>query len=186
MPLPGRLAALMRCLNADGNELPEGRGSTMWDPTLPRVRPLYQGIVAALERDIGTGRLSRGRALPTHRELARSLGVTIGTVTKAYTEAERRGLVVSRVGRGSYVLQFPEHVTTADIEPNGLVDLSINTMTIEPLNTVLNRVLGALSRRKSLYGLLKYAVSGARIGAAWLPPAPSGLRCEGSRRRPIE
>lgn len=145
----------------------------MWDPTLPRVRPLYQGIVAALERDIGTGRLTGGERLPTHRELARSLGVTIGTVTKAYTEAERRGLVVSRVGRGSYVLQFPEHVTTADSEPSGLVDLSINTMTIEPLNTALNRVLGALSRRKSLYGLLEYhPVPGLErhrsAGAKWL------------------
>ncbi len=128
----------------------------MWEPVLQRTRPLYRGIVAALQRDINSGALTSGERLPTHRQLSHKLNVTVGTITKAFTEAERSGLIVSRVGRGSYVLQFPENVAAADSEPRGLVDLSVNTVTIEPFNNALNKVLGALSRRKSLYGLLEY------------------------------
>ena len=39
----------------------------------------------------------------THRELAWQLGVTVGTVTRAYQEAERRGLVSGEVGRGGFL-----------------------------------------------------------------------------------
>jgi DNA-binding transcriptional MocR family regulator len=145
----------------------------MWAPVLPKTRPLYRAILAALERDIGKGELTSGERLPTHRQLSQALNVTVGTVTKAFTEAERVGLIVSRVGRGSYVLQFPESALAADTEPKGLIDLSVNTVTIEPFNTALNKVLGALSRRKSLYGLLEYhPVPGLlrhrAAGAKWL------------------
>lgn len=145
----------------------------MWKPERPKVRPIYRGIVAALKNDIAAGRLSSGERLPTHRELSQHLGVTIGTITKAFTEAERGGLVVSRVGRGSYVLQFPETIDTLDSEPKRVIDLSINTVTIEPFNNALNRVFGALSRRKSLYGLLEYhpvpGIERHRVaGAKWM------------------
>lgn len=145
----------------------------MWKPILPNARPIYQGILTALENDISSGRLASGERLPTHRQLAQHLDVTTGTVTKAFTEAERRGLIVSRVGRGSYVLQFPENIIAADSEPKGLIDLSVNTIMIEPFNNALNRVFGALSRRKSLYGLLEYhPIPGLErhraAGAKWL------------------
>lgn len=145
----------------------------MWKPTLPKTRPIYRAIVAALQRDINKGELTSGERLPTHRQLSAHLDVTVGTVTKAFTEAERIGLIVSRVGRGSYVLQFPENVAAADSEPKGVIDLSVNTVTIEPFNTSLNKVLGALSRRKSLYGLLEYhpipgLLRHRAAGAKWL------------------
>jgi DNA-binding transcriptional MocR family regulator len=54
-----------------------------------------------------------------------------------------------------------------------MIDLSVNTVTIEPFNNALNKVLGALSRRKSLFGLLEYhPVPGLlrhrAAGAKWL------------------
>ena len=64
----------------------------MWDPARPKARPLYQGIVAAIERDIGTGRLTGGERLPTHRELARSLGVTAKLLPFGEAEAGATGL----------------------------------------------------------------------------------------------
>lgn len=64
---------------------------------------LWQRILVALSQDIQSGRLEPGDWLPTHRDLAGTLGVTINTVTKAFTEAERNGLVVGRVGHGTYV-----------------------------------------------------------------------------------
>ena len=49
------------------------------------------------------GELKPGERLPTHRDLAYRLGVTVGTVTRAYAEAQRRGLIEGHVGRGSFL-----------------------------------------------------------------------------------
>ena len=50
-----------------------------------------------------SGRLSAGDRLPPQRELAEALGVTVPTVTRAYSLAARRGLVGGEVGRGTFV-----------------------------------------------------------------------------------
>src|SRR5262245_31879891 len=90
---------------------------TMWLPDLASRRgPLYQAIVEALADDTSRGVLAAGQRLPTHRELADRLGVTVGTVTRAYAEAARRGLVSGEVGRGTFargrtVVELP---TTSD------------------------------------------------------------------------
>jgi hypothetical protein len=67
---------------------------TSWTPDLQgRDGPLYRAIADALAADIAAGWLAPGIRLPTHRELAERVGVTVGTVTRAYAEAERRGLM---------------------------------------------------------------------------------------------
>ena len=100
---------------------------TMWVPEIEeRSGPLYQAIVDALAHDTARGALAAGQRLPTHRELADRLGITVGTVTRAYTEAARRGLVSGEVGRGTFargraVEDVPRTTTDA-----GTVDLSVN------------------------------------------------------------
>ena len=75
-----------------------------WTPTISELKgPLYQRIVEAMEADIAAGRLVRGQQLPTHRALAKALGIDLTTVTRAYTEARRRGIMEARVGQGSFV-----------------------------------------------------------------------------------
>jgi DNA-binding transcriptional MocR family regulator len=75
-----------------------------WEPgDLPAGRPAYVGLADVLAGDIARGRLQPGDRLPTHRGLARHLGVTVGTVARAYAEAERRGLIAGEVGRGTFV-----------------------------------------------------------------------------------
>ena len=64
---------------------------------------MYAALVEALVADIGTGKLRSGDRMPTHRELARLIGASLGTVTRAYAEAERRGLIRSQVGNGTFV-----------------------------------------------------------------------------------
>lgn len=77
---------------------------TNWTPSLEKAAgPRYLAIAEALARDIGAGRLKAGDRLPTHRDLAWHLGVTVGTVSRAYAEAERRGLTSGEVGRGTFV-----------------------------------------------------------------------------------
>ncbi|UCP10012.1 PLP-dependent aminotransferase family protein [Pseudomonas sp. MM213] len=65
----------------------------------------YKRLADAVEKAIVEGVIEPGCKLPPHRLLADSLGVTIGTVSRAYGELERVGRVVARVGDGTYVRQ---------------------------------------------------------------------------------
>ncbi len=77
---------------------------TKWTPELSSIEgPRYLAIAEALAQDIAVGRLKAGDRLPTHRDLAWTLGVTVGTVSRAYAEAERRGLTTGEIGRGTFV-----------------------------------------------------------------------------------
>ena len=85
---------------------------TIWTPDLrQRTGPRYIAIAEALSEDASGGRLRPGTRLPTHRDLADRLGVTVGTITRAYAEATRRGLVTGEVGRGTFVRA---HVTRVE------------------------------------------------------------------------
>ncbi|MDB5686664.1 MAG: hypothetical protein JWR77_1253, partial [Rhizorhabdus sp.] len=53
----------------------------------------YLAIAAALTDDIETGRLRPGDRLPPHRKLAQTLSIDLTTVTKAYNEVRRTGLI---------------------------------------------------------------------------------------------
>ncbi|MCR9220887.1 MAG: PLP-dependent aminotransferase family protein [Alphaproteobacteria bacterium] len=75
-----------------------------WTPDLSEAPgPKYAAIADLLARDVQAGRLKPGDRLPPQRDLAWRLGVTVGTVTRGYREAERRGLVAGEVGRGTFV-----------------------------------------------------------------------------------
>jgi DNA-binding transcriptional MocR family regulator len=65
----------------------------------------YKRLADAVEKAIAEAVIEPGSKLPPHRLLADSLGVTIGTISRAYGELERVGLVVARVGDGTYVRQ---------------------------------------------------------------------------------
>jgi DNA-binding transcriptional MocR family regulator len=78
---------------------------TNWLPDLAKgTGPLYLRLADQIEADIGNGKLPAGDKLPPQRNLAYDIGVTIGTVTRAYAVARERGLVSGEVGRGTYVL----------------------------------------------------------------------------------
>lgn len=81
---------------------------TIWTPQLPPDRPKYLGLADAIEADLASGALVPGQRLPTHRDLADALGVTVGTVTRGYAEAARRGAVRGEVGRGTIVVPAQE------------------------------------------------------------------------------
>ena len=90
-----------------------------WRPTLnDREGPLYRRIVDALTADVASGRLRRGQQLPTHRALAKALGVDLTTVTRAYTEARRCGLTEARTGQGTFVAESMSHSRRGASVPN--------------------------------------------------------------------
>lgn len=76
---------------------------TIWTPQLNGQGPLYRQLLEAIRAAISQGELVVGERLPTHRALAERLGITVGTVTRAYSEAEHAGLLQARVGSGTFV-----------------------------------------------------------------------------------
>ena len=78
---------------------------TNWHPDkLNGIGPKYVQLADLIEQDIASGTLKPGDKLPPQRNLAYDLGVTIGTIGRAYTLATERGLVAGEIGRGTYVL----------------------------------------------------------------------------------
>ncbi len=95
-------------------------------------RPRYRLIAEALAQAILNRCIEGGAKLPPLRILADELSVTVGTVNRAYAEIERQGLVVSRVGDGTYVLSPGERANKSEFDnaPDdkpGVIDLSRNT-----------------------------------------------------------
>src|SRR5918999_6139730 len=77
---------------------------TMWLPEVEGRRgPVYRAIADAIDEAVQNGTLRAGVRLPPHRDLADHLGVTVTTITRAYTEAARRGLPTGHVGRGTFI-----------------------------------------------------------------------------------
>jgi DNA-binding transcriptional MocR family regulator len=99
---------------------------TIWMPELDRSKPLYMAIADAMTRDVDGGVLQEGVRLPPQRDLAWKLGVTLGTVTRAYREAETRGLLEGEVGRGSYIRKRPKAAAlpSSETEQEGIIDLT--------------------------------------------------------------
>jgi DNA-binding transcriptional MocR family regulator len=76
---------------------------TIWMPQLSGHGPIYRQLAQAIGQAVENGDLQAGHKLPTHRALADQLGVTVGTITRAYAEAEHQGWLTARVGAGTYV-----------------------------------------------------------------------------------
>ena len=77
---------------------------TDWVPALAKFPgPRYLAFVSALEADIASGRVKPGMRLLPQRDMAQRLDLSVGTISKAYAEAEQRGLISGEVGRGTFV-----------------------------------------------------------------------------------
>jgi DNA-binding transcriptional MocR family regulator len=77
---------------------------TNWTPDLSAFPgPKYLGLSRALREAIRAGELAPGARLPPVRELAWAIGVTPGTVARAYQQATQEGLLAATVGRGTFV-----------------------------------------------------------------------------------
>ncbi|NLS17286.1 PLP-dependent aminotransferase family protein [Rhizobium sp. P40RR-XXII] len=75
-----------------------------WHPDLSRSSsPRYIAIADLIEMDLRSGVLTVGDRLPPQRALAKRLNIDFTTVARGYVEAQKRGLVDSHVGRGTFV-----------------------------------------------------------------------------------
>jgi DNA-binding transcriptional MocR family regulator len=135
----------------------------------PRYLAIANAIGAAMDR----GALAPGDRLPPHRTLAAALGVDLTTVTRAYAEARKRGLLDSAVGSGTFVRRVAGEET-----PQTAVDMSMN---IPPapadvsLRDLMRDGISKLLRGADAATLMAYRTgAGSReeraAGAAWLAP----------------
>lgn len=77
---------------------------TSWQPDLTQYEgPKYLALAHALRDAVRSGRLAEGARLPPVRDLAWRLGITPGTVSRAYSIATQEGLLEAAVGRGTFV-----------------------------------------------------------------------------------
>lgn len=156
-----------------------------WKPRIEKGEgPIYQALADALVADIASGKLPPGLRLPTQRELAESLGASVGTVTRAYREAEARGAIDATPGRGTFVRRLPgdRSVVGASLaQDHRLIDLSVahpqygqDPDLASALRSVADRVdVQRLLRYQALPHQPRYREAGAR----WL--GECGIALEG-------
>lgn len=65
--------------------------------------PIYEQIYAQMKNAILLGDLSEGDLLPSIRQLAKDLRISVITTKRAYDELERDGFLYTVAGKGSYV-----------------------------------------------------------------------------------
>ena len=66
-------------------------------------QPIYEQIVAQLRAQIFSGALAEDEALPSIRDLARDLRISVITTKRAYEELAAGGLIYTLPGKGSFV-----------------------------------------------------------------------------------
>ncbi len=151
-----------------------------WVPRLEgREGPIYLAVVDAIADGVRNGELRGGDRLPTHRALADALGIDLTTVTRAYTEARRRGLLEAAVGRGTFV-RAPREETVPPRRAGhpGVIDLGMNLPpepTEPPLRQLLQQGLAELLAGPDAASLLTYrpgagSAEERAAGSAWLKP----------------
>jgi len=66
--------------------------------------PIYEQIKEQVKAQILAGELTEDALLPSLRQLARDLKISVLTTTRAYNELEQEGFITSRQGKGFYVM----------------------------------------------------------------------------------
>ncbi|MDC0612534.1 PLP-dependent aminotransferase family protein [Vibrio sp.] len=120
------------------------------NPIIKNGQAKYLSIGDYLLDSVRSGLLSPGTRLPTHREFAEQLGVSVQTVSKAYSYAEKKGAIESWTGNGTFVKPGftdnntdSEFMLTSDLRtaPEE-VDLSIaHAVVTEEMVTLFNQAL---------------------------------------------
>ncbi len=140
-------------------------------------KPSAREIVDRLEETIRNGELDADTQLPTQRAIADQLGVSLGTVGRAIAEAQRRGLVRSTVGRGTFIRSTFEPlspVAPVARASSGEIELGFNTTFPLPLEReALSRTLTEIAADRGLDAHpngIEDDAPYADVGWRWLEP----------------
>ena len=76
--------------------------------------PVYEQIIKQVEEQVLTGILKEGDKLPSVRSLSVKLSINPNTIQKAYTELDRRQLIITVPGKGSSISEKAIEVVGAN------------------------------------------------------------------------
>jgi DNA-binding transcriptional MocR family regulator len=152
---------------------------TIWTPDLTgRAGPKHRAITDAIGEAVADGSLVAGTRLPPQRDLAHALGMSLGTVTRAYNNAIRRGFVTGEVGRGTYVGSGSATKAAGALwaparDGDGPISFVMNLPPAGAAAEALAKTFGDLGRSSDLGPLLDHQSSGRieahlRSAAGWL------------------
>ena len=129
---------------------------TNWVPALAsRSGPRYLAFVSALESDIAAGHVKPGTRLLPQREMAQRLALSVGTISKAYAEAEQRGLISGEVGRGTFVQK--RRLEQRSLGPSeATINLALNVPPYTGEDDVIASVLADIVADGEMSNLLGY------------------------------
>src|SRR3569623_629228 len=82
----------------------------LFETALPQGGPLYLQLKRWIEAAVSRGAIKPGDALPSERALAVRVDMSRVTVRKAVQVLVREGILVQRLGSGTYVAQHPDRV----------------------------------------------------------------------------
>lgn len=77
-------------------------------------QPIYEQLCESIRRSILSGQIPPGSQLPSVRSLAGELAINPNTIQKAYAELERKGVISSLPGRGSFVPDSIDGICTSE------------------------------------------------------------------------
>ncbi|HID39531.1 MAG TPA: GntR family transcriptional regulator [Calditrichaeota bacterium] len=104
--------------------------------------PLYKQIVDDISQKILDGILKPGDNVGSHQELANKYNVSLITIKRALTELKSRGLLYSRVGKGTYVSAQRSDVNFSQNKIIGLVLKNLN-------NPFFSKILESIDKKAS-------------------------------------
>ncbi len=124
---------------------------TNWPPQREMLqRPAYRSLIRLMDAAIQSGELKPGERLPTQRQLAYDLGLSVQTVSRAYDRLIEAGMISGHVGRGTFVRAPNEdtHVPFVSGKTAGkLLDLSLLKPVIDHAQQdVFQKTLRAIAR----------------------------------------
>ena len=76
--------------------------------------PVYEQIIKQVEEQVLTGILKEGDKLPSVRSLSVKLSINPNTIQTAYTELDRRQLIITVPGKGSFISEKAIEVVGAN------------------------------------------------------------------------
>ncbi|WP_434642899.1 GntR family transcriptional regulator [Thermoanaerobacterium thermosaccharolyticum] len=102
--------------------------------------PIYEQIKRQIKNSILSGELKEGELLPSIRNLAKELMISVITTKRAYEDLEKEGYIVTKPGKGSYVaaqnkefmremrLKIVEEKLSEAVEAGKAIDLKLEEM----------------------------------------------------------
>lgn len=103
----------------------------IFEITLSSPKPVYQQIIDQVKYAVATGSLKPGDRLPPIRDVAEQTRINRNTIAKAYSELEREGIIYTRPGQGSFIVEKEKRPELQWREKREIISEMINELLVK-------------------------------------------------------